>query len=113
MPALWARLMFSYLPPQPLPVREALLRHLQLLSRRADFLLDQVILNPAGLLRGIEDLQPRRVAFPEGDGVAASRASSPVFAVDTLDSSWIRIDPCDGIRTHLHTGPYQTAGRHL
>src|SRR5262249_30364996 len=45
-----------------------------------------------------------RVTFAEQDPVALVLGRRPVLAVERLDASWIRLDPCDRIGTAFQAG---------
>src|SRR5262245_12278126 len=85
----WPRSSASWL--KTFPVRQAALGSLQLLVRRAFFLLDQIVLDTAAGFGGLEDAVPRRSAFAEQHRVSTS--GRPVLAVEALDTARVRFDP--------------------
>src|SRR5215475_5785529 len=81
----------------------------------AAFLLDQVILNAADILSGLEDFEPWRVTLAEKRAKALffARARAPFLAVDGGDAARIGVDPGDRVGAGLHAGPHVELQRHV
>jgi alcohol dehydrogenase (cytochrome c) len=89
--------------PHFLPGRQTTLGRLEL-RKAAAFLLDQVILDAAHALGGLEDFRPGRVAFTEQNAIGAVGllTCGPVLTVDAANAAGIRVDPGNRVYARFH-----------
>src|ERR1035438_1565385 len=91
---------------------------LQALARRfelrvpASLLLDEVILDAANTLSGLEDALPIRLPFPEQGLVADAGVRRPVFTMDGANASRVGSDPCDRVGTGLQASSHVLLQHH-
>src|SRR6267378_3727465 len=80
--------------------QQAFARRLEF-RKAAAFLLDQVILNPAAIFRGVKQALPVRHAFTKQNGISLRRIGRPILAMHGADAARIRLNPCQRITSRL------------